>query len=227
MHLCTSTRPRCHKNSSLVKMQPLAVLRSFQFQIQHSFPNELRPQILIPNSWLVCARINRRSLRVSLCTPFLYAVLSWSSTFLIACHSAFKLLRRGPCCESKRERERERRESCTRGRSTTLCTRATFARETTNARSRRDSRDEGHATPVCVYYVARRRNATERGVSWVIVGVRVSICFDSSYDTHPGHAIDRTKWMQKRTRGWRPVGVRKRESEREDYRAAVSVALVI
>ena len=111
MHLCTSTRPRCHKNSSLVKMQPFAVLRSFQFQIQHSFPNELRPQILIPNSWLVCARINRRSLRVSLCTPFLYVVLSWSSTFLIACHSAFKLLRRGPCCESKREREREREEN--------------------------------------------------------------------------------------------------------------------
>ena len=92
-------------------MQPLAVLRSSQFQIQHSSPNELRPQILIRNSWLVCARINRRSLRVSLCSPFLHAVLSWSSTFLIACHSAFKLLRRGPCCESERERERGREEN--------------------------------------------------------------------------------------------------------------------
>ena len=154
------------KNSSLVKMQPLAVLRSSQFQIQHSSPNELRPQILIRNSWLVCARINRRSLRVSLCSPFLHAVLSWSSTFLIACHSAFKLLRRGPCCESEREREREGEKRILYSRSIdhaphtgNLCT-----RNDKRTLAARFSRRRARHTGVCVYYVARRRNetATER-----------------------------------------------------------------
>lgn len=51
-------------NFSLIKMQPVLSLNplgTFNFSPGTIIP----PQILIPNSWLVRGRINRRSLRVS------------------------------------------------------------------------------------------------------------------------------------------------------------------
>lgn len=93
-------------------------------------PGQLRAEILISNSWLVRARINRRSLRVSPAPLRVPAVLSWSSTFLIACHSAFKLLRRGPCCE----REREKRCSIAVDRPCSACGQALHAKRQTHAR---------------------------------------------------------------------------------------------
>lgn len=90
-------------------MQPVLSLNPHLGTFNFSPGTIIPPQILIPNSWLVRGRINRRSLRVSHRVPLSTNVrrlsLAGRSTFLIACHSAFKLLRRRSAC-SDEERER-------------------------------------------------------------------------------------------------------------------------
>lgn len=90
-------------------MQPVLSLNPHLGTFNFSPGTIIPPQILIPNSWLVRGRINRRSLRVSHRVPLSNMrrlSLAGRSTFLIACHSAFKLLRRRSAC-SPRETERE------------------------------------------------------------------------------------------------------------------------
>lgn len=90
-------------------MQPVLSLNPHLGTFNFSPGTIIPPQILIPNSWLVRGRINRRSLRVSHRVPLSTNVrrlsLAGRSTFLIACHSAFKLLRRRSATEREREVE--------------------------------------------------------------------------------------------------------------------------
>lgn len=88
-------------------MQPVLSLNPHLGTFNFSPGTIIPPQILIPNSWLVRGRINRRSLRVSHRVPLSNVrrlSLAGRSTFLIACHSAFKLLRRRPTRDGERGR---------------------------------------------------------------------------------------------------------------------------
>lgn len=94
-------------NFSLIKMQP--VLSQSPPRNSSSRREQLPSQILIPNSWLVRGRINRRSLRVSRRTPFQRLSLagrlpSWLPvTPLSNCSDAVRVYH-----GSRRERRRER-----------------------------------------------------------------------------------------------------------------------
>lgn len=87
-----------------------------------------------------------------------------------------------------------RRASSSSGRSTTLHAGSLYRRND------KRTRGEGFARRAPVLFCGSPR-AHGRGESQVIVGTRVSICFDSSYDTKPVLAVDRTRWMQKQMGG--------------------------